>query len=393
MPGKPFRRGREWYVVVEGPRDPTRLDDKGRPKRAQVWLHAPTRREVIDLQTKALREIATGTALDPTKVSVAEYLAHWLETVVRPGLAILTYERHEATIRNHLVPALGGVPLTKLSAAHLAKLYGDLREQGYAANTIRNVHGCLHAALTRAVQWRMIPFNPADQIDKPRADGTPPPLWDEDALARFLDLIPGRRFAPHYLVTLNTGMRMGEVLGLHWADLDLARGRLALQRQQITSRRFGRMETPTKGRRARAITLTAETVAALRAHRKAQAEERLAAGPTWQDGDRVFPNGTGGPLSERTIKADWDRSLSRWDLPPMRFHGLRHLHATYLLVAGVHPKVVSERLGHATTAITMERYSHVTPSLQEGAAEAFAATLAAVRGQGRRERQAGEDGG
>ena len=164
-----------------------------------------------------------------------------------------------------------------------------------------------------------------------------------------------------------------------------------LMRQQIHSVRQGVMETATKGKRARAITVTSETIATLRAHRVKQNEERLKAGPAWRDEGRVFPNGAGGALSERTIKGDWDRSLRRWGLPHMHFHGLRHLHATYLLVAGVHPKVVSERLGHAPTAIAMEKYSHVTPGLQEGAALAFEAALKALTSAAKPAAEAGEE--
>jgi len=375
MVAKPFKRGSRWCVVVELGKDPVT------GKRRQQWVYGATRKEVQEAQVKLLRERDTGTSLDPTRLTVAEYLAHWLETVVRPNKAILTYERYEAITRNHLVPAFGTVPLAKLAPAHLAKLYADLDHLGYARNTVRGVHGCAHAALSKAVQWRMIVQNPADLVDKPAIDATPATIWDAPTLAEFLDLIRGRRFEPLYLLALNTGLRAGELLGLRWSDLDLARALLTLSRQQIRSTRFGHLDTPTKGKRARAIALTAETITTLRAHKIRQVEDRLAAGPSWQDENRIFPNGTGGALSERTIRGDWVSSLKRWGLAPMHFHGLRHLHATYLLIAGVHPKVVSERLGHSTTAITMETYSHVTPGLQQSAAEDFAAIIKSIRKQ------------
>src|SRR5205823_1388339 len=161
--------------------------------------HGATRKEVQEAQTKLLREVDTGTALDPTKITVGEYLDHWLETSIRPNKAILTYEKHEGTIRNHLVPAFGSLPLRKLSSLHVARLYADMQAKGYAPNTIRGTHGCLHAALDRARKWRLIAENPADlDEDAPRADKTPSFIWDAETLARFLELIAGRRFEPHY---------------------------------------------------------------------------------------------------------------------------------------------------------------------------------------------------
>jgi integrase len=364
MAGKPFKRGRAWSVVVEPGHDPVTGD------RRQKWIRRPTRREVQEEQATLLGECDTGASLDPARLTIAEYLDHWLETVVRPNRSILTAEKYARDCHNQLVPAFG-----------IARLHAYLRSREYARNTLRAIHGCLHAALEMATRWQLNRRNPADLVEVPRRDETPAFIWDVGTLAALLALIPGRRFQPHYLVALNSGMRMGELLGLRWSDIDLARGHLALQRQIIRSTERGYLETQTKGKRARAVTLTADTVAALRVHRVRQAEERMKAEAAWRDEGRVFPNGTGGILSERTIKGDWDGSARRWGLPRMKFHGLHHPYATCLLIAGQHPKVVSERLEHSTPEITMRRYARVSSGLQEGAVSAFEAALKALSGQ------------
>lgn len=359
MPGKPFRRNAGWAVVVERERGPD-------GERRQRWLTGRTRREVEDKQAKLPREIRTGTDLDPTHLTVGHYLAHWLETVARPRLSIRGYESYERVARVHLIPALGAVPLARLGPAHLTRLYADLLDAGRAAKTIATIHGVLHAALEEAVRWQRVPRNVADVARPPRAERVPADLWDRPTLARFLAALAGQRFEALYLVALGTGMRQGELLGLRWRNVALDRGALAVREQLLSTRGRGRVVGVPKGRRARTISLDVDTIAVLRAHQARRVAARLALGAAWRDGDLVFPGEAGGPLPVPTLRSDWERRIARRGLPPMPFHGLRHLHATMLLEAGVHPKVVADRLGHSTTAITLEVYSHVTPTIQRG---------------------------
>jgi integrase len=180
---------------------------------------------------------------------------------------------------------------------------------------------------------------------------------------------------------LHTGLRMGELLGLRWRDCDLDNGRLSIQQTAYQVRGGGTAFGPTKTHRSRRpITLAADFVHALRAHRAAQTERRLVAGPAWRgDLDLVFDDGIGGPLSPDRLRAGFQRVLREAGLPTIRFHDLRHTMATLMLAAGEHPKVVSERLGHASVMLTLDTYSHVLPGLQEAAAERLADTLARRR--------------
>ncbi len=374
MVGKPFKRGKRWCVVVEMGRDPVT------DKRRQQFVYGSTRKEVEAEQVRLLRERDTGTMIDPTTLTVGQYLDHWLAIAIEGQRAVRTHETYGQVIRNHLSPAFGTVPLAKLLPAHLATLYARLRKEGRAPTTVLAIHAVLHNALKQAVRWQMLPRNVAEVVKPPHSASPAPVLWDEATLARFLERVRGRRLEALYVLTLNTGMRQGELLGLRWmdGDLDGTPPALAVRRQQVATKRSGRLITAPKGKRARPIVLTAATVAALRDHRQRQDAERVAAGSAWQGTDIVFANPTGGAMAPRTLDQDWRLSLQRWGLPHMKFHGLRHLHATYPLLQGVHPKIVSERLGHATTALTMEIYSHVTPTMQAEAALAFDERLAAV---------------
>ena len=368
MPAKPFRKpGRNrWYVAVELPNDPTT------GKRRQRTLTGATRREVVDKQVALLRELATGTSLEPTTLTVGVFLDRWLEEVVKPGRSVRTYEVTESHVRVHLKPALGGILLAKLQPAHVTALLAKIQAAGRSPKTAINVRMTLHTALEHArLKWRLVRENIVDLVDRPLYEPVPADLWSEEELACFLDAVAGRRFEAFYRLALNTGMREAELLGLRWADVDVARGRLSVRRQTIRTLTEGSVEQVPKGKRARNITLTPGTVAVLEARRGRLRAERDAAGAAWRDEGRVFPNGTGGPLARETVYHDWLRTIRRHDLPHMVLHGMRHLHATYLLLEGVHPKIVADRLGHSSTSVTTETYSHVTPNMQREAADAF----------------------
>ncbi len=371
MPSKPYRIGdrKLWYIRVELSPDPD-------GKRRQRTLSGTTRKEVTAKQIALLRELATGTALEPSTLTTGAYLARWLEEVVRPNKAVRTYEIRESLVRVHIAPALGPVLLTKLQPAHISAMLAAIQRDG-SAKTALDVRTTLRIALEHAVRkWQLIPQNVADRVDPPRYEPPPVALWDEAQLAHFLAHNTGRRYSALYRLALDTGLRQAEILGLRWADLDPARGFLTVRRQSQRTTTAGFVTKTTKGKRGRSVALVAGTLAALQAHRVAQAAEREAAGAVWVEEDRIFPSRTGGPQPRESLHDDWTRTIRGLGLPHITFHVLRHLHATYLLLEGVHPRIVADRLGHASTAITLEVYSHIMPSMQVQAAEAFERAMA-----------------
>lgn len=372
MAGSIKRRGSTWTLVYDLAPDP--LSNRRRQRRVGGFR---TRRDAEQELTKLLRERDTGSALDPTRLTVAEYLTHWLETDVRHRVRQSSYEKYQASIRRYLAPRLGAVLLPDLRPAHVSALQSALRDQGLSAATISGVRVVLHAALKQAVQWQLLHRNVCDAVSAPRGKRAPRELWDEVTVQRFREALASEPDSALFTLAIVTGMRRGELLALRWSDVDFDGGWLTVRRSLVRVA-GGMREEHTKTGRGRRLDLTASQVAMLRAHRQAQLTQRLAAGPDWQDQGLVFalapgrdaeaqPGGR--PYSPTLVGRRWGELLARHGLPHLRPHDLRHLNATLLLEAGVHPRVVQERLGHANVSITLDVYSHVTPTLGRAAAE------------------------
>lgn len=337
-----------------------------------------TKREAEAALTARLREVDTGTALDPTKLTVAAYLDHWL-VAGNADIRAITLQTYRMWVTKHIAPHLGAVPLAKLNAAHLDGWLATLR-QTLAPSTARRIRGMLATALNRAVRWRFIPTSPASLVRAPRVGKSIPQHWDTATAARFLAAVADDPGAVFFVVALGTGMRRGELLALRWADVDLERATLLVRRTRV--RVSGKwVEDAPKNGEPRTLDLDPDLVATLRAHRDRQRFARDAAGKHWRDLDYVFCEPPwrgklgGRPWTDDMAAHRFRRLIAAHDLPALHLHGLRHTHATILLEAGVHPKMVQERLGHASYTITMDTYSHVTPRLGKVAALAYGAAV------------------
>lgn len=240
---------------------------------------------------------------------------------------------------------------------------------------MRCVHTIIKRALADAVRKGLLARNVAELADPPSTKATKAPTmrtWTADEIAVFLTHVRDDRLYAGWLLVASTGARRGEVLGVRWRDLDLDTGRMAIVQTVIDGPDGPRISTP-KGGRGRSIALDAATASALRAHRRAQAAERLAWGPAYEDHDLVIARENGTPVRPRSFSRAFERHLQAAGLPAIRLHDLRHSWATLALGAGVHPKIVSERLGHSSIAITLDTYSHVSAGMQEDAAATVAA--------------------
>lgn len=271
----------------------------------------------------------------------------------------------------------GGRRLQSLTPAMLNRLYGELGEH-LAPRTIRGVHTVLRQALADAVAWQRLPRNPADRAKPPSLaslDEIPPRTWSARQLDDFLEHVRGDRLYAAWRVLAMTGLRRGELLGLSWDAVDLDTGRLAITRTLIEGKGAPRFSEPKTKRGRRSVALDPTTVEVLREHRQRQLDERLDWGPAYRDHGLVFAREDGTPIWPRTFSRSFDHHVRDAGLPKVRLHDLRHTHATLALEAGVHPKVVQERLGHSTIAITLDVYSHAIPGTEEDAAAKIAALL------------------
>jgi integrase len=282
-----------------------------------------------------------------------------------------------------------------LTAGQVARFYDHLRTDGrrvrkgekgapsgLSERSVKHTHTVLHSALASAVSRRLIARNPLDDLDR---DARPHPkdremaAWSTEEARKFLTHTKGDRLAALWILALSTGMRRGELLGLRWEDVDLEAGHLSVRRARVAAG-YEVHEGPPKSGKGRSIALDPGTVAALRRHRKAQREERLARGAAWTDSGYLFVAEDGQPLHPQTSAWFFEKALAGSKVRTIRFHDLRHTHATLALRDGVHPKVVQERLGHSSITITLDLYSHVMPGMQEDAAAKVGAALLAGLG-------------
>jgi integrase len=337
-------------------------NEKGKRKRRTIF--GKTKQAVQNKLHKLLSEVATGTPIEPHRMTVGEFLDRWLtgsaKTIVKPT----TFVNYEGVIKNHIKPHLGGVPLMKLAVIHIQGLYSAMARDGKSAETIRLTHAVLRRALKQGVRWRLIPYNVCADVDRPRVAKAEIAPLNIEQVAKFLKVVEQDRHSAVFTLAIAAGMRSGELFGLQWHDVDLKAGAIMVTHTltELHGKWFLTEPKTAKGRRR--INLPAMAIEALKKHRSQMLTEGHGNVP-W-----VFCDTQGGPLRrshfrERVFKP----LLKKAGLPNIRFHDLRHTSATLLLSAGVHPKIVQERLGHSQISVTLDTYSHVLPTLQLEAAD------------------------
>ena len=344
-------------------------------KRRRKSFFAHTQVEVSAKLLAAARALQLGQRPAPGVQSVGDFFKRWLEEIAKPAIRPTTYKGYEVALRKHVLPQIGKVKLVKLSADDLDLLYADLMEKGVSPTYVRLIHSVIHRALAHADRRELVGRNVASLTRAPAAVRREFRTLTPEEATRFLAATEDDRLHAMYVVAVHTGMRLGELCGLRWADL--GEGCLSVRQQVCRINGEWRYSEPKTSSGRRMITLSAAASTALRLHRLRQSEERLAA-KSWEDLDLVFTNRQGRPIERPNLmRRSFFPALVRAGIPRLRFHDLRHTAATLLLAGGIHAKVVQEMLGHSSVAITLDIYSHTTPNLQAEAAEKMDTILAA----------------
>jgi len=387
MKGHIRERGKgNWYAVLDA-------IDPGTKQRKRKWhrLAARGRREAQIECAQLITEITRGAYVEPSKLTVADFLERWLADI-KSRVSPKTFERYDQICRKNVVPALGTIRLPKLKPVQISDVYAEALSSGrrkggggLSARTVHHIHVILKGALEQAVKWDMLARNPAAVVDPPKPPARSMRVYDLTQTAELIEGARGDRvFIPMILGVL-CGMRRGEIAALRWGSVDFEVGQIAIVQSAEQTKAGVRYKEPKSGR-ARTVAISATVVAELRAHKMARAEELLKFGRRLSDEDFVVAQPDGSALRPHSIGQEWVRFISdNKDLPRIRFHDLRHAHATHLLAAGVHPKVASERLGHSKVGITLDTYSHVLPNMQADAAALVDEALSAAlkkRGEG-----------
>jgi integrase len=337
-------------------------------------LYGKNREDVAEKLVDALSNRNQGLVFDAGSQTVGEYMEQWLQTSARESARESTYESYRNQVRRYVVPAIGRVKLKRLSAMQIQGMYRAMLDRGLSPRTVQYAHAVLHRALRQAVRWGLVPRNVSEDVDRPRIRPEEIRPLNRHQARHLLNTAgeSGDRFEALYVLALHTGMRPGELLGLKWEDVNFDEGGLQLNRALAGKN----LTAPKTKRSRRRIDLSTASIAALKAHRKRQLEERMQKAGLWRDHGLVFPSTVGTPLFHRNVVRAFKDLLKRAGLPQStRLYDLRHTCATLLLGSNVHPKYVQELLGHASIALTLDTYSHVLKGMDGGIGDAMDETL------------------
>ena len=373
------QRGQQsWELKFDLGRDPI----TGKRISRYVTFRGTKRQAQAELN-RLLNRRNEGRYVDPTKMTVAEYLRHWLSVDIDRRVAAKTAARHHGIVQHQIIPRLGDVPMRKLSAVHIEAFEAGLQHDGYVkgrkrgqsltAQTVLHVHRTLSQALSHAVKNEVLFKNPAEQVKPPRPPSREIKILTKPEVAALLQAAgPTYLYLP-ILVGVTTGMRRGELLGLRWSDIDFKTARLTvnLSLERIKGKTIFKPPKTTMSRRT--ITLPTLTIEALKKHRAEQAAERLRLG--LGKPELVFSHPDGSPMDPDGITKAFDRLIKTAGVRRITFHGLRHTHISHQLMDGVHLKIVSERAGHASVSTTLSVYAAFIPNMQADAAAGVDAWL------------------
>ena len=379
MSGHVTLQGKVWYAIVET-RD-------GNNKRKQKWHSLPGckgKREAQAACGKLIAEMSSGAYVEPSKLTLSQFFERWLKHI-KPNVSPRTHERYEQIATKNLAPMIGGKLLSKLqpidiSAAYVTALENGRRDGkgGLSPRTVHHMHRVLFSALDQAERWKMVARNPAallEKRDRPKIERKPVTTIDAPTTATVLDAARERRlFIPLVLGTF-CGLRRGEITALRWKSVDLDHGQLAVVASTEQTDAGAIREKEAKSGKSRTVALPSLAVEELRRWRLAQAQELLRLGIRADDNWHVVSQFDGSPLQPRSLTHVVSAFLKEWGVT---LHGLRHSHASHMLAANIHPKIVQERLGHSSIAITLDIYSHLMPNMQEGAAATVDGVLRAA---------------
>ena len=363
-----------WAIILD-------VRDPETGKRRRKWhSFKGTKREAQNECARLIAAMNCGAYLEPAKTTLGQFLERWVEHMASQ-VTPRTHERYAELARKNITPLLGNAALAKLrpeqiSSAYVKALAHGRRDGtgGLSPRTVHHMHRILRQALDQAARWHLIAANPANAVKPPKVERTLMQTYDLAETAALIEAARGSRMFVPTLLAVLCGLRRGEILALRWRHVDLDLGQLGIVESLEQTRASLRFKE-TKTGRARTVALSQMVSEELRAHRARQAQELLRLGIRLCPDTLIAARADGEPLQPRSLTHEWEKLVIKRGLRRIRFHDLRHAHATHLLSSGVHPKIASERLGHSSVGITLDLYSHVTRGMQADAAALVDAAL------------------
>lgn len=360
MRGSVYKKNNSWYYLVDIGTDPETGNRKRKCKGG-----FKTRSEADAALSNIISKVNSGALIDESKMTVEKYLDYWIETYCVGNVAPSTLKRYKElciTIKKHL----GKSKLAVLKPTQIQTFYKKLLDEGkLSSTTILKVHRVFHTAYKHAYDWRMVASIPTSSVTPPRANKTDFQVWDAEEVNLFLETIKSHNIYIPVLLALQTGMRLGEILGLKWDNVNLPAKTLTVRVSMSKIKKELIIKPPKTSSSIRTIALMDVTVNELKKLRKRHLELKMKNGIDYayvccweEDSHNMFPD---------YVSKNFQKLIKEYHFKKIRFHDLRHTHATLLLQQGVHPKIVSERLGHSTISMTLDTYSHVLPNMQREA--------------------------
>lgn len=331
-------------------------DALGRKKRLSIY--GATRKEVVAKRDAMKTEEAAGTLASPNRQTLDAYLTFWLDHI-KAEVKPTTHQSYTYLVDSHITPRLGHVLLQKLVPLHVEGLMSDMQADGLSARTASYARAVLRRSLQQALRWGLVGRNVAQNVEPPRKQAKEMLAWTPEQAATFLDHMKDHDLYALFYLALMTGMRRGELLGLRWQDVDAQEGKLHIRQNLVIVDHRPQFIDPKTTKSRRSVHVARETIEVLQRHRSKVVGMREKAKARWQEHDLVFPSSVGTPLGTYTLNNTWWQAQEAAKLPRIRFHDLRHTYASLALAQKISPKVVSERLGHANVAFTLQTYAHV----------------------------------
>jgi integrase len=369
MKGYFRKRGTKWSFSVDIGRD------AGTGKRKQKTVSGfKTKKEAEKSCAELISQIENGNYVENTKDTLSSFLNDWLEMKGKQTLKATTLDTYTRTINSRISPAIGKMKLFEIQPIHIQRFYSDLFEEGLSHEYVLLIHRILRSAFNTAYKWQLLQKNVMDHVEIPKVPKKEMKTWTLEQAQKFLSYVneTDAQYYIAYYLAIYTGMRRGEIFGLRWKSIDFDNYKISITQTLSWVSGKGLIFQDAKTREShRSISISTSVVEELKIHQEEQNKQKLRLGAAYTDNDLVCPSSTGHPANTQIAVHYFKVYSERAGVPVIRFHDLRHTHATLLLKLGENPKVVSERLGHSTIQLTLDRYSHVLPDMQKEASSKF----------------------
>lgn len=368
VPSKKAKSGYTWSFTIENGIDPLTGKRKQTTRRGFA-----TKKEAENAAKELSTQLENGLNIVDNKMTLNQYLPKWLEMAAKRKVKDTTFENYQNVINFRILPVLGHVTLKDLNGSACQNFFNLLIDQELSNGYIKTIYKIFNISLEKAIDWDLILKNPLRKVDIPKERKRKYTVWKREELLRFLQVAKDEDldYFALFFVCIYTGLRRGELLGLKWEDVNFKDGNLHIQRNQTYLNgtfTYGSLKTESSNR---VIKLDDETLNTLMQHKKRQSELKLLYGPQYSIENLIFSRKDGQPIHPTTLAVTFHSIMKKSDVPKIRFHDLRHTHATLLLEAGVSLKEVQERLGHSSIKMTGDIYAHVTEEMKSNASKKF----------------------